>query len=195
MPLPGPSISTHCIPALGGDGKASTREQGLGLKGGFFLCCHIFHCCEKPQIFPGFSVCPLHLIPGLGVLVPRMCDGRCAGGTLAPGEMCPCCCSHLPLPCDTCTSDTGPSHLGPSCVPCFSLWFGAALGHCAHREPLGRNELLHWLCYGFFPHPSSCLGSLLCFWSQLFIKWRAELEKCLNPSLVWGICMNMCLYF
>lgn len=51
---------------------------------------------------------------------------------------------------------SGPSRLRPSPVPCLSLWSGRP-GQClvtaAHREPLGRNELLHlhWLCHGFGP--------------------------------------------
>lgn len=76
-----------------------------------------------------------------------------------------------------------PSRLCPSHVPCLSLQF-RSMGQCsitvAYREPRGRNELLHlhWLCHRFCPHPSSCLGSLLCFWSQLFIiNWRTELEN------------------
>lgn len=76
---------------------------------------------------------------------------------------------------------SSPSHLHPSHVPRLSHWFGR-MGLCSittvHKLPLGRNEHLHWLCHGFCSHPSSCLGSRLCFWSQLFIvDWEAELEN------------------
>lgn len=51
MPLPGPFISTRCIPALGGDGKASTREQGLSLKGVFFYAATFFIAVKSPKSF------------------------------------------------------------------------------------------------------------------------------------------------
>lgn len=56
----------------------------------------------------------------------------------------------------------------------------------AHREPLGRNELLHlhWLCHGF------CLGSLLCFWSQLLvISWKMS-----KSFLVWSLYEYMSVF-